>query len=52
MNPKEANKHNARLSMPVFIHPSDKGSFIKQYTAKSYLDERLKEIGLKSEIYK
>ena len=47
MNPKEGNKHNARLSMPVFIHPSDKVVLSKQYTAKSYLDERLKEIGLK-----
>ena len=47
MNPKEANKHNARLSMPVFIHQSDKVVLSKQYTAKSYLDERLKEIGLK-----
>ena len=47
MNPKESNKHNARLSMPVFIHPSDKIVLSEKYTAKSYLEERLKEIGLK-----
>ena len=46
-NPKEENKHKARLSMPVFIHPNDKVVLSKEYTAKSYLEKRLKEIGLK-----
>ena len=48
INPAEGNKHKARLSMPLFIHPSDDVSLSKDYTAKSYLDERLKEIGLKA----
>jgi isopenicillin N synthase-like dioxygenase len=47
INPKEQNKHKARISMPVFIHPSDNVVLSEKYTAKSYLDERLKEIGLK-----
>jgi len=47
INPKEQNKHKARVSMPVFIHPSDDVVLSEKYTAKSYLEERLKEIGLK-----
>ena len=47
VNPKEQNKHKARLSMPLFVHPSDNIVLSKKYTAKTYLEERLKEIGLK-----
>ena len=47
MNPKEQDKHRARLSMPIFIHPSDDTVLSEKYTAKGYLEERLKEIGLK-----
>jgi len=37
----------SRFSMPFFIHPRDNVKLSKKYTAKSYLEERLKELGLK-----
>ena len=33
--------------MPFFVHARDDVKLSKNYTAKSYLDQRLKEIGLK-----
>ena len=33
--------------MPLFLHPRDDIILSKRYTARKYLDERLKEIGLK-----
>ena len=40
--------HNvSRYSMPFFVHARDEVVLSKEYTAKSYLEERLKEIGLK-----
>ena len=47
INPTKENKNKARLSMPFFIHPRDEIVLSDQYTAKDYLEERLKEIGLK-----
>jgi len=47
MNPSEKNKNKARLSMPLFIHPRDEVNLSDKYTAGGYLEERLKEIGLK-----
>lgn len=47
MNPSKKNKHRARMSMPVFMHPRDEVNLSEKYTAKGYLDERLKQIGLK-----
>ena len=47
MNPSAKQKNKARLSMPVFIHPNNDVKLSDKYTAKSYLEERLKEIGLK-----
>lgn len=47
VNPRDQDKHKARLSMPVFIHPNNEVKLSSRYTAKSYLEERLKEIGLK-----
>ena len=37
----------SRLSMPFFIHPRDEVKLSDRYTAKSYLEERLKQLGLK-----
>ena len=45
INPKGPNV--SRYSMPLFIHPSDEVILSKKYTAKSYLNERLLELGLK-----
>jgi isopenicillin N synthase-like dioxygenase len=46
-NPRGGRKHRARISMPVFIHPSDEIVLSEKHTSKSYLEERLREIGLK-----
>ena len=37
----------SRYSMPFFVHARDEVILSKKHTAKSYLEERLKEIGLK-----
>ena len=47
MNPSDKNKHKARMSMPVFMHPRNEVNLSSKYTAKGYLEERLKQIGLK-----
>ena len=48
INPKGDAIKLPRYTMPVFIHPRDEVVLSKKYTARSFLDERLKEIGLKS----
>ena len=48
INPKGESAKLPRYTMPVFIHPRDEVILSNKYTAKSFLDERLKEIGLKS----
>lgn len=40
------NNHTSRLSMPLFLHPRAEVSLSDRHTSKSYLDERLKELGL------
>ena len=45
VNPSEKNM--SRYSMPFFLHPRDEVVLSEKYTAKSYLDERLKELGLR-----
>jgi isopenicillin N synthase-like dioxygenase len=37
----------SRYSMPLFLHPRDEVELNKEDTAGSYLNERLREIGLK-----
>ena len=46
INP-EPNSNLSRYSMPLFLHPRDEVVLNKNYTAGSYLQERLQEIGLK-----
>jgi len=46
-NPIDKYTHLSRYSMPLFIHPRDEVILSKRYSAKKYLDERLREIGLK-----
>ena len=48
INPKGESAKLPRYTIPVFIHPRDEVILSNKYTAKSFLDERLKEIGLKS----
>ena len=46
VNPKGSN-NKSRYSMPLFLHARDEVVLSDKYTSKSYLEERLKEIGLK-----
>ena len=47
INPDNQIDNKSRFSMPLFLHPRDEVVLSKKYTAKEYLDERLREIGLK-----
>ncbi|MBS30218.1 MAG: 2OG-Fe(II) oxygenase [Candidatus Marinimicrobia bacterium] len=47
VNPKGQDNNKSRYSMPFFLHPRDEVILSEKYTAKSYLDERLKELGLR-----
>jgi len=46
LNPKD-DCNTPRYSMPFFVHARDEVILSDKYTAKSYLEQRLKEIGLK-----
>lgn len=46
VNPNNQN-NNSRYSMPLFIHPRDEVRLSDRFTAKEYLEKRLKAIGLK-----
>ena len=46
INPKGTN-NKSRYSMPLFLHARDEVLLSDKYTAKSYLDKRLKSLGLK-----
>ena len=48
INPGDTIKNESRYSMPLFLHPEDGVKLSNQYTARQYLEERLKEIGLKN----
>lgn len=47
VNPKGMRVSKARLSIPLFLHPRAEVVLSEEHTAGSYLDERLKAIGLK-----
>ena len=48
VNPSSEINNDSRYSMPLFLHPRDEVKLSKNYTANTYLKERLLEIGLKS----
>ena len=48
VNPESESANNSRFSMPLFLHPRDNVQLSEHYTAKTYLKERLFEIGLKT----
>ncbi len=48
VNPVKKSNNNSRYSMPLFLHPRNDVILSDDYTAGEYLDERLKEIGLKN----
>ena len=46
VNP-EKSQNVSRFSMPLFIHPRDNVKLNEQHSARTFLNKRLKEIGLK-----
>lgn len=48
MNPSGPDAKLPRYSMPLFLHARPEIRLSKKHTAKSYLEERLREIGLKA----
>ena len=44
--PPNDERKTSRLSMPLFLHPHDYVKLSESHTARSYLAERLEEIGL------
>jgi len=47
INPGSGIVNESRYSMPLFLHPRDDVRLSTRYTARQYLDERLREIGLR-----
>ncbi len=47
INPNSKVKNQSRYSMPLFLHPRDDVQLSTRYTAREYLQNRIKEIGLK-----
>jgi isopenicillin N synthase-like dioxygenase len=48
VNPPAREASRSRLSMPLFLHPRKEVRLSDRHTAGSYLEERLREIGLKA----
>ena len=47
VNPSGDKQQSSRFSMPVFIHPRPEVKLSERYTSEGFLNERLREIGLK-----
>ncbi len=45
-NPVDETSSQSRFSMPLFLHPAKEVVLSARHTAKSYLDERLQELGI------
>jgi len=45
-NPVDASSNQSRYSMPLFLHPDNEVVLSAKHTAKSYLEERLREQGI------
>ncbi|WP_397533102.1 2OG-Fe(II) oxygenase family protein [Roseateles sp.] len=48
VNPTGEGAKRSRVSLPLFLHPRDEVVLSDRYTAHSYLEERLRELGVKS----
>lgn len=48
LNPTGESAQRSRVSLPLFLHPRNDVVLSERYTAGSYLDERLRELGVKS----
>jgi isopenicillin N synthase-like dioxygenase len=47
VNPEGEDMTKSRISLPLFLHPRPDVVLSERYTAGSYLDERLRELGVK-----
>ena len=47
VNPTGADAAESRISLPLFLHPRDEVVLSERHTARTYLDERLRELGIK-----
>ena len=47
VNPTGEGAKKSRVSLPLFLHPREEVVLSQRYTAHSYLDERLRELGVK-----
>lgn len=47
VNPTGEGAKKSRVSLPLFLHPREEVALSQRYTAHSYLDERLRELGVK-----
>ncbi|MNT51623.1 2OG-Fe(II) oxygenase superfamily protein [compost metagenome] len=48
VNPTGAGAGKSRVSLPLFLHPRDEVVLSARYSAGAYLDERLRELGVKT----
>jgi isopenicillin N synthase-like dioxygenase len=48
VNPTGESAKKSRVSLPLFLHPRDNVVLSDRYTADAYLQERLRELGVKS----
>ncbi|MDN3611587.1 isopenicillin N synthase family dioxygenase [Vibrio ostreicida] len=46
INPTGARQEQSRISLPLFLHPKPDVILSERHTAKSYLQERLRELGV------
>lgn len=46
INPQGADQTKSRISLPLFLHPRPEVVLSQRHTAKSYLAERLRELGV------
>ncbi len=47
LNPVGESAKRSRVSLPLFLHPRENVVLSERYTANSYLQERLRELGVK-----
>jgi isopenicillin N synthase-like dioxygenase len=47
VNPTGEGRFKSRVSLPLFLHPLEHVKLSERHTAGSYLDERLRELGVK-----
>jgi isopenicillin N synthase-like dioxygenase len=48
VNPTGEGRFKSRVSLPLFLHPRDEVVLSERYTALSYLEARLRELGVKA----